>query len=87
MNQKNHESDWSFFFFIFKKFGFSDLGIFRPLAPLARFVWVCACVNCALLHKHLVRFFQMYFAVHKYRALGFFCVLFLPFLIVLWEIK
>ena len=29
----------------------------------------------------------MYFGMHKYRALGFFCVLFLDFLIVLWEIK
>ena len=47
--------------FILKNSDFSDLGIFRPLAPLARFVWVCVCVNFALLRKHLVRFFSNLF--------------------------
>ena len=69
MSQKNHESDW-LFFFIFKKFGFSDLGIFRPLAPLARFVWVRACVNFALLRKHLVRFFSNIFLHEQISCFG-----------------
>ena len=51
------KSDWSIFF-IFKNFGFQLWGIFRLWQPLARFVWLCAFANFALLRKHLVRFFS-----------------------------
>ena len=54
------KSDWSIFF-ILKNSDFSELGDFSSLAPLVRFVRVCACVNFALLRRYLFALFSNIF--------------------------
>ena len=59
--KKYCESDMLIFFYFFWFFRFE---FFHPLTKLIRFVWVCACVNFAILHKYLVYVFQIYFDIY-----------------------
>ena len=75
-------------FFYFKKFWFFRFGDFSSVDTTDQVrLGVCMREFCAFAQTFSALFFQIYFFTHKYRDLGFFCVLLLPFLILLWEIK
>ena len=81
---------WLVNVFIFKNSDFSALGYFSSLAPLARFVWVCACVNFAPLRTYLPRFFSNIFynaSIFCFRLFSCFVTGFFEWLIIKWVLQ